>query len=119
LVAWSLEGGDWRLFRLSRIIEVRTLKQTFERAPTFSLRKFAERSFGVFQEKPFNVVWRFSPEVAEDAREYLFHPTQKIEEQPDGSIVVRFRAGGRREMDWHLYTWGDEVEVLKPRNSRG
>jgi len=31
----------------------------------------------------------------------------------DGSLVVKFRAGGRKEMDWHLYTWGDEVEVLE------
>jgi hypothetical protein len=39
----------------------------------FSLREYAERSFGVFQEKPLDVVWKFSPKVAPDAREFLFH----------------------------------------------
>ena len=65
----------------------------------FLLRAFAERSFGVFQEEPFDVVWRFSPNAAADAKTFLFHPT---------------RAGGALEMCWHLFTWGDEVEVLAP-----
>jgi len=30
----------------------------------------------------------------------------------DGSLAVRFRAGGRQEMAWYLYRWGDKVEVL-------
>jgi predicted DNA-binding transcriptional regulator YafY len=31
---------------------------------------------------------------------------------------VRFRAGGALEMCWHLFTWGDEVEVIEPRRLR-
>ena len=69
----------------------------------------------MFQEEPFDVVWRFSPKAAPDARQFLFHPTQTMESQPDGSLIVRFRAGGALEMSWHLFTWGDEVEVLKPK----
>ena len=68
----------------------------------------------MFQEEPFDVIWKFSPRAAPDAREFLFHPTQSLEEQSDGSLLVRFRAGGAREMAWHLYTWGDDVEVIKP-----
>jgi predicted DNA-binding transcriptional regulator YafY len=48
------------------------------------------------------------------AREYMFHPSQELEQQKDGSLIVRFRAGGLLEMSWHLHTWGDEVEVLSP-----
>lgn len=76
---------------------------------------YAERSFGVFQEEPFDVVWRFSPKTAPDARQFLFHPTQTFEEQPDGSLIVQFRAGGALEMCWHLFTWGDQAPVLKPK----
>ncbi len=114
LVAWSLEAEDWRLFRLSRIIEVEILEEPFARDPEFSLKKFAERSFGVFQEEPFKVVWKFAPEVAEDAAEYVFHPNQRQRRLPDGSLLVSFHAGGALEMRWHLYTWGDMVEVLEP-----
>ncbi len=108
------ETGTFRLFSLSDIEKVSPRNSSFARREDFSLQTYAQNSFGVFQEEPFDVVWRFSPKAAEDAAEYLFHPGQKLEKQKDGSLIVRFRAGGRREMDWHLYTWGNEVEVLKP-----
>ncbi len=103
------------LFSLPYIEEVTVLDdQPFSRDPDFSLRDFAAQSFGVFQEQPFDVVWRFTPQAAPDAREFVFHPEQETEERPDGSLIVRFRAGGDLEMAWHLYMWGDQVEVLEP-----
>lgn len=33
---------------------------------------------------------------------------------PSGSLIVRFHAAGWTEMAWHLYQWGDTVEVLAP-----
>ena len=117
LVAWSEseEARDFRSFALSNIELVELLDRAFIRGRRFSLREYGERSFGVFQEKPVDVVWKFSPKAAPDAREFLFHPTQVIEEQPDGSLIVRFRAGGLQEMAWHLVTWGDQVNVIQPR----
>ena len=32
----------------------------------------------------------------------------------DGSLIVEFRAGGQLEMCWHLFAWGEDVEVLAP-----
>ena len=76
----------------------------------------ANRAFGVFQnEEEFGeVVWRFSPQAAAHARGFEFHPGQVLEDQPDGSLIVRFSAAGHLEMCWHLYLWGDDVEVIEP-----
>ena len=117
LVAWSEseEARDFRSYALSNIERAELLDRTFARKRGFSLKEYAERSFGVFQEKPVDVVWKFSPKVALDAREFLFHPTQTMEDQPDGSLIVRFRAGGLLEMAWHLTTWGGEVKAIPPR----
>jgi predicted DNA-binding transcriptional regulator YafY len=116
LVAWSEneQARDFRNFALSNIERAELLDSSF-RKRRFSLQEYAELSFGVFQEKPFDVVWKFSPEAAADAKEYVFHPTQVMEEHPDGSLIVRFHAGGMREMAWHLFTWGDAVEVIRPK----
>lgn len=116
LVAFNLNDWamDYRLFRLSGVERVERTGESFERREDFSLRDYTARSFGVFQEEPVDVTWKFSPDAAPDAREYLFHPTQTMEDQPDGGLIVRFHVGGMREMAWHLYTWGDEVEVLEP-----
>jgi predicted DNA-binding transcriptional regulator YafY len=117
LVAYSTndQAKDYRLFRLGNIERIEITKQPFWRRKDFSLKKYAERSFGVFQEEPFDVAWRFSPRATPEARQFVFHPTQTLEDQPDGSLIVRFRAGGALEMSWHLFTWGREVEVIKPK----
>lgn len=103
-----------RLYSFPRIAAAEALDLPLDRDPDFDLAAFARRAFGVFQEPPREVVWRFSPSAAEEARAFLFHPEQTLQEQPDGSLLVRFTAGGLLEMAWHLYTWGEAVEVLAP-----
>ena len=41
--------------------------------------------------------------------------THKLVAQADGSLIVRFHAAGWLEMAWHLYQWGDKVEVIAPQ----
>ena len=116
LVAWSEnnKAKDFRNYSLANIELVEPLNKVFSRKRSFSLQSYAERSFGSYQEEPVDVVWRFTPKVADDAREFLFHPTQSMETQSDGSLIVRFHAGGLLAMAWHLFTWGTEVAVVEP-----
>lgn len=120
LVAWSEseQARDFRSFALSNIERVELLDTSFTRRVGFSLQSYAERSFGVFQEKPVDVIWKFTAKAASDAREFLFHPTQVFEQQRDGSLIVRFRAGGLLEMACHLFIWGDQVKVIEPKKLR-
>ena len=111
-------SGALRSFILSNIKKVEILTDTVFEQGDFDLRKYAEESFGAFHEEPFDVEWLFDAEVAEDAKKYVFHPSQKVVENEDGTLTVTFHAGGRREMDWHLYTWGEHVKVIKPENWR-
>ena len=114
LVAPTDRHGDLRLWRLANMSEARLAPETFERDPEFDLERYAERSFGTFQEKPVRVVLRFDADVARDASTFLFHPQQSVEENGDGSLTVRFEAGGIDEMCRHLFTWGETVAVEKP-----
>jgi len=113
---------DGRLlnFRMDRILAAEVMEDSFAFAPGFSLDAYAAQAFGVYQnpEQLGEVVWRFAPEAAERAGEFRFHPSQMQEPQPDGSLIVRFSAAGWLEMAWHLYQWGDKVEVLAPEGLR-
>ncbi len=109
------KANDVALFSLPNVEQVTPTDEPFERDPGFSLADFAARSFGVFQEEPFDVVWRFRPDAAAVARAFEFHPTQTATLEEDGALTVRFSAGSDLEMAWHLYAWGDAVEVLAPR----
>ncbi len=104
-----------RFYSLPQISKLKLLPESFTRDAAFSLRGFVAPSFGVYEETPVDVVWRFSAEAAPIARQFQFHPTQSNELQPDGSLIVRFHAGGLLEMAWHLMTWGRHVEVLAPQ----
>ncbi len=118
LVAWHEhpKANKVALFSLPNIETAVLLADSFRRAPDFSLEEFAARSFGLFQgEPPGEIVWRFTPDAAADAAEFVFHPTQRLEWLDDGGLLVSFRAGSDLEMAWHLYSWGDRVEVLQPQ----
>ncbi|WP_422028788.1 helix-turn-helix transcriptional regulator [Roseovarius sp.] len=118
LVAWSEYQDDVRLFALAGFARIELSDEVFERPEEFDLQAYLSRSFGIFQEELQEVVWRFTPEAAAEARQFLFHPTQQMEEEPDGSLTVRFRAGGLLEMCWHLFRWSDRVKVLAPEALR-
>jgi predicted DNA-binding transcriptional regulator YafY len=45
---------------------------------------------------------------------WRFHANQRVEPLDDGSVIVRFRASGMLELAWHLFTWGDKVQVVAP-----
>lgn len=109
-----------RNFRVDRILAARRLTDTFERRPGFDLEQHAAMAFESFHsETEFGtVIWRFNSEAAPVAREYVFHPNQIIQDDSDGGLIVRFEAAGWLEMAWHLYKWGNTVEVIAPDQLR-
>ena len=110
-----VEGAEtMRLWRLGNIENPQPTNEVFERDADFDLQRYAKQSFGTFQERPANVVLRFSAKAARDARAFVFHPDQRLREHDDGTVTVSFKAGGFDEMCWHLVTWGNHVTVERP-----
>ena len=120
--AFLVARTDWsdepRLWRLANMSDARMTDEAFERDPEFDLQRYAKRSFGTFQDRPVKVVLRFDARSAPDASAFLFHPEQVIAENRDGSLTVRFKAGGIEEMCWHLFTRGEGVTIEKPARLR-
>jgi len=114
----GLNDPGVRLYSLPNIHDVHTIDAPVVAEPGFSFEGFVNRAFGVYQDEPKRVVWKFAPDVADIVRNYQFHPTQTLTEQPDGAVVVTFTACGELEMCWHLFTWGDAVEILEPQSLR-
>lgn len=110
------KGPELRKYRLDLIREARCCNETFVLDEAFDIEAYAAESFGVWHdpEQMAEVVWRFLPEAAERAEEFVFHPKQVVEHVEDGSLIVRFTTSGWNEMTWYLYQWGDKVEVLAP-----
>lgn len=118
LLAFQAYSEALRLYALPGFAAVRVTNEVFERPAGFDLDDWLAGSFGTWREAPEDVVVRFRPAAAEEAAAWVFHPRQETEREADGSLVVRFRAGGFREMAWHLIRWGDAVEALAPERLR-
>ncbi|WP_372923106.1 helix-turn-helix transcriptional regulator, partial [Roseovarius sp.] len=101
---------------LDRISKAEITLEWFEKDKDFDLEAYAAQSFGSFHSdaEVSRVVWRFNPAAAATAREFAFHPNQEMVEQEDGGLIVSFEASGLVEMAWHLYKWGNAVEVIEP-----
>jgi predicted DNA-binding transcriptional regulator YafY len=108
------EGAGPRNWRLDRVRDIEVIEPAATRPDGFSLQDYADQSFGIFHDDTEDVVLRATPAGAEDALRWRFHANQTLELQPDGGVIVRFRASGMLELAWHLFTWGDKIEVLSP-----
>jgi len=116
LVAYNPDRKALRLYNLSNIKSMEILDEYFEKDESFSLESYANNSFGVYQEKAVPITLLFDKSVAEDVKNFHFHPTQKIKEENDGSIKLQFKAGGMLEICWHIFKWGDKVKIIKPES---
>jgi len=114
LVAADRETGGIRTFRLDRMSSVKGEAGVVTPPADFDLQTFASQSFGIYQDEIEDVVLHVTPQGAAEARAWRWHPTQTVEDQTDGSVLVRFRASGMRELAWHLFTWGEQVRIVQP-----
>lgn len=116
LVAYNPAREALRLYNLSNIKSMDIIDEYFDKDEKFSLESYANNSFGVYQEDPKQIVLKFDKSVAEDVKNFHFHPTQKIKEEKDGNIKLEFKAGGMLEICWHIFKWGDKVKIIKPES---
>lgn len=116
----ATEGKDPRprTFRLDRMQAVTALDEPAPPPEDFSLQAFADESFGIYHGPIEDVVLRIGPARADDALRWRFHPNQTVTQEADGSVIVAFRASGMLELSWHLFTWGDAVEIVSPPGLR-
>lgn len=110
--------GDWEnpyVYRLHRISDIELTCEKFDKGD-FDIKKYANRSFGVYQNEEIKVELLFSSAVAEDVLNFNFHPTQKVRQNDDGTVTVKFRASGDLQILWHVFKWGSDVQIISPKS---
>jgi predicted DNA-binding transcriptional regulator YafY len=115
LLGYNVEKEGFRYYLLHKIKDAKILDEYFDKDEKFDLKNYLSNSFGVYQEKPMKIKLLFSEKVKDAIKDYNLHPTQKIKQNPDGTTTVTLEAGGRYEICWHLFRWGDNVKILEPQ----
>lgn len=122
--AWYVVGRSSlhrqvRTFHIGRILSSTLTTDSYEIPPRFSLKKYFGNAWRMIREKPMvEVVIRMKPKVAKNVAEVLWHRTQKVVWNPDGSLNFHVTVEGIREISWWILGYGDQAEVLAPRELR-
>jgi predicted DNA-binding transcriptional regulator YafY len=90
----ALQVAGFPIFALDRIKMLHQTKEPFQIAENFNLDEFLGASFGIYQGDPTRVKIRFSPEVAGYIKEKIWHDSQKLETQEDGSLLFEAVVAG-------------------------
>jgi predicted DNA-binding transcriptional regulator YafY len=109
---------DPRWLNLARATRARELEELFEEPKGFDLNAFMRANFGMWHEEPQKVRVKFSKDAAPAIRSREIHPTQKLEERKDGSVVLSLTVGGKREFLWWVLGWGSSAKLLAPKEWR-
>jgi predicted DNA-binding transcriptional regulator YafY len=121
LFAWCHLRKELRMFAVSRIQSIASTGETFDRPQNFSMDETLGRGFQAVSEPDAEVrdiVIRCDADVAKYVQEKSWHPTQRIDELSNGSIVVRWRLNSIIEVSRWIQSWGEGVEVLEPIDLR-
>ncbi len=118
VIAFDLYRQDVRQFALQRVREWRILeKETFDIDPGFSADQYFDKSFeSEHGYEAVDVTLRFDAHQAPYIRERTWHPSQEIEAQDDGGIVMRFTTGAIGEVKRWIMRYGRHVRVLAPES---
>ena len=112
LVAFVPEYAQLRTFSVDRMLSLSVSEERFE-PQDLSEDAFAH-SLGVHQGPPERIEIAFEPRMARYVRERVWHASQQIVDQPDGSVVMTLSVSN----DWALRSWilgfGPLARVIAP-----
>ncbi|GFO55819.1 transcriptional regulator [Geomonas sp. Red276] len=118
LHGFARERQALRTFALERIVSVAAGTERFDIPEGFHPTHALEEAFGLVAEPPMEVAIRFSAGIAHAIADRTWHASQRIERGEDGSLVLRFRAGGKMEILAWLLSYGPHAELLAPAELR-
>jgi len=117
---WYLIGRDHlrrgiRQFHVGRIESWKVLERRFLRDPEFSIAAWLRSAFQTQAgERTTKVRIRFDENQAPYIRERRWHDTQKIEDLPDGGLILQFTTAALDEVKRWVMQYAEHAEVLEP-----
>ena len=116
LVAREKAKGDGIYnYLLHKFENLKLTDKTFDKG-NFDLQEYTNLSFGVYHGEILEVELLFSQELAQEASQFNFHPTQSGKWNNDGTYTINFKASGSKEIIWHVFKWGGGCKIITPKS---
>ena len=107
-----------RVFAVDRIKMLALTDEKFEVPDDFDVEEFMGNSFGAFHGKPEKVKVLFSADIAGYIKEKIWHKTQKLFDNPDGSVLFEANMACTSDFKAWVMRWGAKAIVLEPEKLR-
>ncbi|MBN1487955.1 MAG: WYL domain-containing protein [Anaerolineae bacterium] len=110
--------GKVRVFKIERIRRIEITKRSYTIPETFDPRELLSDAWGIWftDNDPVKVILHFHSNVAQRVQETLWHRSQEIDVQPDGSLIWQAIIAEPQEMLPWIRGWGGDVTVLAPES---
>ena len=119
VVAYCHRAGAIRNFRIGRVESLRVTEETYTIPPDFDANRYFGPAWGISVEgKVKTIQLKFAKGVARLVEETVWHPSQVLERQKDGSFVMTLQVMDTMEFFRWILWWGEDVEVMEPPEIR-
>ncbi len=108
-----------RMFAMDRFYELKLTDQNFKRDENFNIEEYLGDSLNLERgSEPREVTIAFDKDAARWVRERRWHESQKLDKQPDGSVILHLTVSGLNEVKRWVMSFGSHAEVLAPAELR-
>jgi predicted DNA-binding transcriptional regulator YafY len=119
VIAYCHHTNSLRTFKIERIEDIYITSEPYVIPPTFDANDYLGSSWGIVVEGEVKTIrLKFAPEIARIIEETIWHPSQLLEHQSDGPIIMTLRVTNTVDLHSWILSWGYRVEVLEPEELR-
>jgi predicted DNA-binding transcriptional regulator YafY len=119
LVGRTIQDVQPRTYRIVRFKTLRMLDEPASIPEDFDLREYFGNAWGVYRgEQSYQVELLFAKEAADVVTETVWHHTQKVQRNSDGTVTMTFTVDGLNEVVRWVLGWAGRVKVIQPQELR-
>ena len=109
-----------RTFKIERIKWAELTQEHYTVPADFDANEFFGSSWGIVVEGEIKTVRLkiIDPEIMRIMEETIWHPSQVLEKQKDGSMTMTLKVTDTVDLYSWIMGWGENVEVLEPKELR-
>ena len=116
VIAYCHRAKEVRMFKVERIEKVELTTETYTVPADFDANTYFSSAWGIVVEgEEQTVKLKFSRDITRLMEETIWHPSQVLENQGDGSVIMTLRIFNTFELVTWILGWGEKVEVLEPK----
>lgn len=115
IIAYCRRTNSIRTFKIERIEAIELTAEPYTISRDFNANEFLGSSWGIVVKGEIKTIkLKFNPELARIMEETIWHSSQILEPQNDGSMIMILRLTDTMELRSWILGWGEKVEVLEP-----